>query len=476
MKNTDDPTAVNALVSPGHLSLTTVRWITETEAQDEDGDTVIEESAMFDVTGGKFRVEAVNAASEYLVDERLFLPPHFLIIPDNENAYDENAVGVHAVCGDSAYHVGFLPRTQAPIFRTGMAALDRAGQGLEVLGCFSQGKASQHPNPRIYLPENFAELIAQGYATDPANHPTWLGDPTPVIPRPYQGWHARGFSDEELCKIYCWYARRNRWFCFPNNCEGAAAGFRSYRGTIPDAMDTFVLEPNVGSGSAQGPDDSNAKLAAKEHLRSYLSKDMDSSTVDELLANVYFGGTILGWEGEVFRISFHHRKDQRGFSGSMTVAKVSTKQEDYIVDALMFDRTADRHADEPNQRKPMASKEPLRQAAPEKRIPTADAIVSSFRAILGEDLDSLYTHLFDCSERSKDPAEALEALDDPMNTLDALTKMLERGDVPLSTFIPTVLQAMDGLEERLAECESRSKMGLAKRLVKSAKKWAGTFS
>ena len=67
-------------------------------------------------------------------------------------------------------------------------------------------------------------------------------------------------------------------------------------------------------------------------------------------------------------------------------------------------------------------------------------------------------------------------MDDPMNTLDALTKALERGDVPLSTFIPTVLQAMDGLEERLAECESRSKMGLAKRLVKSAKKWAGTFS
>jgi hypothetical protein len=222
---------INRLPKP-MLSLTTVRWITE--IPDPEDSSIVDDVEMFTVVGEQYRLDIVEEAISKLGESTGFLPPRFWLIHDNENTHDSLAVAVYAMTDSEGFHIGFLPKEQARTFRAAMQSLGREGQSLEVLGCITQGKSSPHPNGRIYLPVNFADLCQRGYAEDSANQVAWLKDQSPVQSRLGND-PSKDFSFDELCKIYCWYAKKRRWFCFPDECESNAEGIRSVGSGLPRA-------------------------------------------------------------------------------------------------------------------------------------------------------------------------------------------------------------------------------------------------
>jgi hypothetical protein len=221
-----------------------VRWIREVEQKDEEGDTYIECAQMFDVVGEQYRLDSVDAAQEALIAEGGFLPPIIWLVNDDSNQYDPNAVAAYCIVGSRGYHVGFLPMGATLRFRSSMSQLGRDGESLEVRGCITQAKGGPHPNVRLNLPWDFAALVQSGFADDPVNNPAWLQDPSPVAPRPYQGRGGVGFSDDELCKVYCWYGRKQGWFLLPDAVEENALGFRDRGlGSTGLALDPFIEPP-----------------------------------------------------------------------------------------------------------------------------------------------------------------------------------------------------------------------------------------
>jgi hypothetical protein len=329
--------ALDHFKKPPVLSLTTIRWVEETETQDDDGCTEVEEAPMFAVVGEQYKLQAVQAAADAIVKEGAFLPPRFWLVCENDNSYDSNAVAVHATVSQRVFNVGFLPRPQAVLFRNGMAALGKPEGTLEVLGCFTQGRSSLHPNGQIYLPEKFADLVKSGYCSDPANNPVWLSDPSPVAPRPYQGWHARGFSDDELRKIYCWYARKKKWRCFPGACDSAAGGFRSNRGRVAEEMDSFVLEPEGSPETAQLNDERPAKAFARQHLKKMLMEEMSEDEAEAVLKNTDLSGRLHGWEGATYWVSCHKKKPKTSFWCTLMVSRVGPGENDFKVDSIRYE-------------------------------------------------------------------------------------------------------------------------------------------
>jgi hypothetical protein len=244
MSSTDVTVPVARIQNPS-LSLASVRWATE--IPDSDDSAMVEQVEMFTVVGEQYRLDSVEAATRAIGEEDGFLPPRFWLIPDDNNAFDSLAVGVYAISIGKAFHIGFLPKEQARVFREGMEQLSRAGESLEVLGCITQGKSSPNPNGRLYLPVEFARLCLSGFADDNVNRIAWVEDRSPVLPRAATGNPSDVFTFEDLCKIYCWHARRRRWFCFPHDCEAKAEGIRS--AGIGLARADF--EPFMGEGSNQ---------------------------------------------------------------------------------------------------------------------------------------------------------------------------------------------------------------------------------
>jgi len=183
---------IDDIFSKPDLSLTMVRWVAETEEIDEDGDIYTCEKEMFDVVGERNGLRAVEAAAQAIAEGNTFLPIRFWLICDDNNEHDDQAVGIHAIVGQYAYHVGFLPRGTARRYRK---------------------------------------------ATDATNQEPWLQDGTPVEPRPWHGRNAEGFFDDELCESFCWCAKKKFWNSLPNRCEAAAAEFRTCRGRVPEPMD-----------------------------------------------------------------------------------------------------------------------------------------------------------------------------------------------------------------------------------------------
>ncbi len=229
------------------LSLTTVQWITE--IQDEEDEDCYHEVTMFDVVGEEHRLPLVSAAAIAISEESSYQPARFWLVPDDENEHDDQAVAAYATASGRAYHVGFLPQRQARLYRESMSQLGRAGESLEVLGCITQGKSIPHPNARLYLPEDFASHILNRYLDDPQNYPAWLQDLTPVPKRPPSR-RAEAFTDIELCKIYCLYAKQKLWNNFPGEVEGRAAGFRaSGLGSVGEVLSLYYEEGDSSLGA-----------------------------------------------------------------------------------------------------------------------------------------------------------------------------------------------------------------------------------
>jgi|LakMenEpi03Aug12_release.lakeMendotaPanAssembly.Ray.scaffolds.fasta_scaffold63438_5 hypothetical protein len=261
--------AIGEIPRPG-LSLTSVRWMTE--IPDPEDSSIVEAVEMFTVVGEQYRLDSVEAALKAIEQEFSFLPPRFWLVPDNNNSFDPLAVAVYAISGGNGYHVGFLPKDQARQFRDSMVQLSRDGQSLEVLGCITQGKSSPHPNGRIYLPVEFAKLCASGYSSDEANRISWVEDATPVVPRAATGSPGDVFTFEELCKIYCWYARKRRWFCFPHDCESKAEGVRSAGIGLPRAdFEPFMTAQSAAVAKESAP--AERKAQAEPASQWFFAKD-----------------------------------------------------------------------------------------------------------------------------------------------------------------------------------------------------------
>jgi hypothetical protein len=224
MRSSDGGIPLDEMYNAPRLSLTTVQWITE--IQDEEDEDCYHEVTMFDVVGEQHRLPLVSAAAIAICEESSYQPARFWLMPDDQNEHDDQAVAAYATALGRAYHVGFLPQRQARLYRESMSQLGRTGESLEVLGCITHGKSSPHPNARLYLPVDFVSHILNGYLDNPQNYPAWLQDLTPVPKRPPSR-RAEAFTDIELCKIYCLYAKQKLWNNFPDEVEGRAAGFRA---------------------------------------------------------------------------------------------------------------------------------------------------------------------------------------------------------------------------------------------------------
>jgi hypothetical protein len=239
---------LNRITATPDLSFTTVRWVTE--IPDPDDEDSVEAVDMFSVVGEQYRLPSVEAAAAAIGNESAFLPPRFWFVPDDKNEHDDQAVAVYATVKDFGYHVGFLPKRQARDYRSNMASLGKPGGVLEVLGCITQGRSSPHPNARVYMPVDFVDLIHSGYVIDPANQVEWLADPSPVLARALNGSISSTFSFEELCKLYCWHARKRGWFCFPDDCESKAEGIRSAGiGLAREAFDPFLRDSSAATAA-----------------------------------------------------------------------------------------------------------------------------------------------------------------------------------------------------------------------------------
>jgi hypothetical protein len=242
---------VDEFPRPPALSFAAILWVAEEEVvpdpEDNGGDddygmnkSYTEEKEMFDVVGEQYRLDSTEAAAQAIEEEASFLPARFWLLCEDDNPHDANAVSVHAVAQGRTYHVGFLPRSDAELYRQSLSKIGRANETVEVVGCFTQGKDKPHPNCRLFLPMDFAAQLEAGIAESPENNPDWLRNPDPVEPRPFQGLNAAGFTDDELRKIFCRYAKRKRWFGLPHHCDAAPEGYRSSK--LPEELEEFLLD------------------------------------------------------------------------------------------------------------------------------------------------------------------------------------------------------------------------------------------
>ena len=165
---------------PPALSFAAIRWIAEEEVvpdpDDDDygmNEPYTQEKQMFDVVGEQYRLAATEAAARAIEEEASFLPARFWLLCEDDNPHDTNAVSVHAVAQERTYHVGFLPRREAELYRQSLRQIGRANETVEVVGCFTQGKDKPHPNCRLFLPMDFAAQVEAGVTESPENNPEW---------------------------------------------------------------------------------------------------------------------------------------------------------------------------------------------------------------------------------------------------------------------------------------------------------------
>lgn len=332
--------SVESLSARPPFSLAHVRWIRESEEKDEDGDTYISCAQMFDVVGEQYRLSHITSAQQAITDGGTFLPPVFWLVPDDANAHDPNAVAVYAVVKKCAIHVGFLPRGSAAHFRQSMTTLGRRGEALEVRGCITVSKGGPHPNVRLNLPWLFAELVASGFADDPANRPNWLSDGTPVRKRPYSGPRAAGFTDAELCKIYCWYGHQNGWFLLPDAVETAAQGFRaSGLGSLHKVLQFFeedmAAATEVGREWATYNHNSEAKAFAKTVIRDELAGSMTAGEIKEQFKGTSIRGKLEDMAQQVYAIEWV-QLDPQELLCRLSLRKVGEEPDDYEVASIEF--------------------------------------------------------------------------------------------------------------------------------------------
>jgi hypothetical protein len=129
-------------------------------------------SEHFGVVGEQYREETVRRMKDDIRLTARLCPQSVLIAEDDNNPHDDKAVAVMypfekktsptGVPGVVAEVVGYLPREEARRFRTAMKRIDMSGRPLEVCGCVVSMPDRPFDNVKVYLPRNFANLVAKG--------------------------------------------------------------------------------------------------------------------------------------------------------------------------------------------------------------------------------------------------------------------------------------------------------------------------
>ena len=74
-----------------------------------------------------------------------------LLVPDNANEYDDNAVAVCALIGSAAEQVGFLPMEDASWWGPALRSRERAGQPLIALSARLMGGEPGKPSIGVFI-------------------------------------------------------------------------------------------------------------------------------------------------------------------------------------------------------------------------------------------------------------------------------------------------------------------------------------
>lgn len=228
--------------------------------------------------GTNHRAQDVSRVIELIKHNGGFLPPRAMLVPEPTNAHDPNAVAVvfptqqfgeEGLKHGDRIKVGYLQRGAAVLFRETCAALGLGYAPVEVLACILVGKGPDEAGTiKVYLPNNFGELVVSGYASEPASQLAWLADATPVPRKEVTQTRAKDYTLDEQRKMYCRFAQYKGWNCLPDSVEDKLAGWVS-RGLGPiglawafhqEGLDSF--QPNdqpsptvVPQGGHAGPRD-----------------------------------------------------------------------------------------------------------------------------------------------------------------------------------------------------------------------------
>ena len=171
------------------------------------------------VTGEKQLAKQVTAAARALVIEDSFHPARAWLVFEDGNTDDPNAIAVYFPTSRGAFHVGYLLKSTARVYRLQMESLGRKGETLEVLGCICISSREERASVMLDLPADFHEFCRQGYHKDPANRPAWLSDISPIRKRLVTCPDGSDFTADELRKMNCWFSRRHGRASLPKFIE-----------------------------------------------------------------------------------------------------------------------------------------------------------------------------------------------------------------------------------------------------------------
>ena len=213
------------------------------------------ESEFFDVVGEQYHATTIARMKEQIRSSAAgfgggdvdTLPPSVILVEEDSNPHDPNAVAVTFPFGQSASYggqviheaetVGYLPKDQAKAFRAAMARFGISGRPLEVPGCVVAVSSAPYDNVKIYLPRAFVKLCAKGYADDPAHKPAWLSVNARVAVKDHR--HDRDTSNytiDELRHIYCRYAKMKAWNSLPYMVDEKVASWSQGIGSMRFAI------------------------------------------------------------------------------------------------------------------------------------------------------------------------------------------------------------------------------------------------
>ena len=194
------------------------------------------------------RFEAnIRRAVQGIIDEGSFLPSRAWLVPEEGTLDDPDAVAVYFPTPRGVIEVGIITKRAGRLYRRQLELIGLKDEPIEVLGYISGGQQTRRPLVHVYLPADFDQFYETGYHKDPANHPAWLLDASPVQKRPLTKKDGTDFTPDELRKVYCWYAKRKGWKSLPDGIEQMLTSWtgdeQNMVGVAIRAFDSNIVAP-----------------------------------------------------------------------------------------------------------------------------------------------------------------------------------------------------------------------------------------
>ena len=194
------------------------------------------------------RFEAnIRKAVQGIIDENSFLPSRAWLVPEEGTLDDPDAVAVYFPTARAVIEVGIITQRAGRLYRRQLEVIGLKGEPIEVLGYISGGQQTRRPLVHVYLPADFDQFYEIGSHKDPANHPAWLSDASPVQKRLLTKKDGTDFTPDELRKVYCWYAKREGWKSLPDGIEQMLTSWtgdeQNMVGVAIRAFDSNIVAP-----------------------------------------------------------------------------------------------------------------------------------------------------------------------------------------------------------------------------------------